>query len=416
MSQKKCIECSGHRLNPAALNVKIKKHSIQHFTDMQVETLLNHINSLSFSKDELTIIKQVKKEITNRLSFLNNVGLGYLTLSRKSGTLSGGEFQRIRLATQIGSALTGVLYVLDEPSIGLHQHDNERLIETLKTLKNIGNTLIIVEHDDATIKASDYVVEIGPGAGVKGGNIIFSGPTKSFLKSDCITAQYVTGRAKIEVPKHRRKPKNKGSITLTGVTENNLKNISVTFPLGKLICVTGVSGSGKSTLIYDVLHKVLMQKCHDGKDIPGAYKSIKGIEHIDKVITIDQSPIGRTPRSNPVTYVGVFTAIRDLFTQTPEAKIRGYKAGRFSFNVKGGRCEACEGDGLNKIEMHFLSDVYVTCDVCKGKRFNTETLQVKYKGYSISDVLEMTVNKACDVFQNIPSIMNKIKNNSRSGP
>tara|TARA_A100001015_G_scaffold124868_1_gene138391 strand:- start:1859 stop:4660 length:2802 start_codon:yes stop_codon:yes gene_type:complete len=409
MSHKACSVCNGNRLNPAASNIKIRQHTINNFTAMQITALKKCIEGIKFSEDELTIIKQVKKEILNRLSFLDNVGLGYLTLNRKSGTLSGGEFQRIRLATQIGSALTGVLYVLDEPSIGLHQHDNDRLIETLKTLRDIGNTLIIVEHDDATILEADHVVEIGPGAGIKGGKIIFSGSKKEFLKSDCITSHYVTGKKKIEIPKYRRNPKKKGKITLTGVKENNLKDITVSFPLGKLICITGVSGSGKSTLIYEVLHKALMQELHEGKEPPGKFKSIKGIENIDKVITIDQSPIGRTPRSNPVTYVGVFTAIRELFTQTPESKIRGYKAGRFSFNVKGGRCEACEGDGLNKIEMHFLSDVYVTCDVCKGKRFNKETLQVKYKGYNISDVLEMTVNKACDVFENIPAIIKKLK-------
>ena len=408
MSSKQCQQCHGHRLNKSACNVKINSHSITDFTNLQIKELLDLLNTIPFTKKELTIIKQVKKEIINRLTFLNNVGLNYLTLSRKSSTLSGGEFQRIRLATQIGSALTGVLYVLDEPSIGLHQHDNKRLIETLKALRDIGNTLIVVEHDEATIKESDYVVEIGPGAGLQGGNIIFADNTNAFLKSKCLTAEYITRTKTIPMPKQQRRPKNKGEIRLTGVTQNNLKNISVSFPLGKLICVTGVSGSGKSTLIYDVLHKALMQKLHDSKEIPGAYKQIKGIEHIDKVITIDQTAIGRTPRSNPVTYVGVFTAIRELFVQTPEAKIRGYKAGRFSFNVKGGRCEACEGDGLNKIEMHFLSDVYVTCDVCKGKRYNDETLQVKYKGYNISDVLEMTVNKACDIFKNIPSIIKKL--------
>ncbi len=409
MSNKPCAVCNGNRLNLAASNIKVKKHTINECTAMQIKNLKDCIENMTFKQSELDIIKQVKKEIINRLTFLDNVGLGYLTLNRKSGTLSGGEFQRIRLATQIGSALTGVLYVLDEPSIGLHQHDNDRLIETLKTLRDIGNTLIIVEHDDATIKEADHVVEIGPGAGIKGGKIIFSGTKKDFLKSNCITAKYITGKEIIPIPKYRRKPKKKGAITLSGVSENNLKNISITFPLGKLICITGVSGSGKSTLIYEVLHKALMQELHDGKDIPGKFKQLKGVEHIDKVITIDQSPIGRTPRSNPVTYVGVFTAIRELFTQTTESKIRGYKAGRFSFNVKGGRCEACEGDGLNKIEMHFLSDVYVTCDVCKGKRFNKETLQVKYKGYNISDVLEMTVNKACEIFENIPSIVKKLK-------
>ena len=409
MSNKQCHTCHGDRLNSAARHVKIRSFTLNSFTSMQIKTLKKTIEDISFTKKEVSIIHQVKKEIQNRLSFLDNVGLGYLTLNRKSGTLSGGEFQRIRLATQIGSALTGVLYVLDEPSIGLHQHDNDRLIKTLKTLKNIGNTLIIVEHDDATIKEADHIVEIGPGAGVKGGEIVFNGTTTEFLKSNCITADYVTGKKAIAIPKYRRKPKNKGVITLKGVSENNLKNITVSFPLGKLICITGVSGSGKSTLIYDVLHKALMKKLHDGKEEPGQYKSIEGVDNIDKVITIDQSPIGRTPRSNPVTYVGVFTAIRDLFTQTPEAKIRGYKAGRFSFNVKGGRCESCEGDGLNKIEMHFLSDVYVTCDVCKGKRFNKETLQVKYKGYNISDILNMTVNKSVELFKNIPSIYNKLK-------
>ena len=409
MSPRKCASCDGNRLNEGARNIFINEYGLAEFTNMQIKDLYKAITNLTLTSQEEMIIKQVKREIVNRLGFLANVGLGYLSLNRKSATLSGGEFQRIRLATQIGSALTGVLYVLDEPSIGLHQRDNEKLIETLKSLRDLGNTLLVVEHDDATIKEADYIIEIGPGAGVKGGNIEFSGSQAQFKKSKCLTADYINQKKCIEVPTHRRNPKNKGSIKLTKVAENNLKNINVSFPLGKFICVTGVSGSGKSTLIYEVLHKILMRHFYSSKERPGKYSKIEGIENIDKVITIDQTPIGRTPRSNPATYIGVFTAVRELFSQCPDAKIRGYKPGRFSFNVKGGRCESCEGDGLLKIEMHFLSDIYVTCDVCKGSRYNTETLEVKYKNYTISDVLNMTVNTACEIFKNIPTIYNKIK-------
>jgi excinuclease ABC subunit A len=409
MSPRKCASCDGFRLNIGARNVLINNFGLADFSKMQIKDLYQTITKLKLTKQETVIVKQVKREIMNRLGFLTNVGLGYLSLNRKSATLSGGEFQRIRLATQIGSALTGVLYVLDEPSIGLHQKDNEKLIETLKSLRDLGNTLLVVEHDDATIKEADFIIEIGPGAGIKGGNIEFAGTQAQFKKSKCLTADYINHKKCIEIPKYRRKPKNKGTLKLINVAENNLKNINVTFPLGKFICVTGVSGSGKSTLIYEVLHKILMRHFFSSKERPGKYSKIEGIEHIDKVITIDQTPIGRTPRSNPATYIGVFTAVRELFSQCPDSKIRGYKPGRFSFNVKGGRCEACEGDGLLKIEMHFLSDVYVTCDVCKGTRFNNETLEVNYKQYTISDVLNMTVNTACEVFENIPSIYNKIK-------
>ncbi|RAP26437.1 excinuclease ABC subunit UvrA [Candidatus Marinamargulisbacteria bacterium SCGC AG-343-D04] len=409
MAPRHCASCNGARLQQGALHVKIEDYSIHDLMLMQIKDLLPLMQSLKLSKQQQHIVKQVMKEIISRLSFLANVGLGYLSLSRKSGTLSGGEFQRIRLATQIGSALTGVLYVLDEPSIGLHQRDNEKLIETLKTLQSLGNTLIIVEHDEATIKEADHLVEIGPRAGVNGGEIIFSGTQKQFLKSNCLTAQYMTGKSTIKVPKNRRQPKNKGHITLTKVSAHNLKNISVKFPLGKHICITGVSGSGKSTLIYDVLYRALAQHFKIKSENPGPFQDIKGIEDIDKVITIDQTPIGRTPRSNPVTYIGVFSHIRDLFTKTNEARIRGYKPGRFSFNVKGGRCESCQGDGLLKIEMHFLSDVYVTCDVCKGKRYSKETLEVRYKDCSIADVLDMTVNQACELFENIPAIFKKLK-------
>jgi len=409
MTARTCARCQGNRLNESASNVSVGNYTLADLMNAQIKDLLPRIQTLPMTEKEADITKQVKKEIINRLTFLNNVGLGYISLNRKSASLSGGEFQRIRLATQIGSALTGVLYVLDEPSIGLHQRDNEKLLETLLNLRNLGNTLLVVEHDDATIKRADHVIEIGPGAGLKGGNIEFSGSQQDFQGSSCLTANYITGKNNIPTPTHRRNPKNKGELTITNVTENNLKNISVTFPLGKFICVTGVSGSGKSTLIYDVLYRALMRHFYTSKERPGSFKSLEGLEHIDSIITIDQTAIGRTPRSNPATYIGVFSAIRDLFCKTKEARIRGYKPGRFSFNVKGGRCETCEGDGVIKIEMHFLSDVYVNCDVCNGKRYNQETLEVTYKGYSISDVLEMSVNQACELFEAIPSIYNKIK-------
>jgi len=410
MSPKPCSVCHGQRLNPEALAVKIQKLSLSEMMTYTVSDLLVLFNTFKFSVTEQDIAKQVLKEIHNRLSFLNDVGVGYLTLNRKSGTLSGGEFQRIRLATQIGSGLTGVLYVLDEPSIGLHQRDNQQLINTLKKLRDVGNTLIVVEHDEDTLRQSDYIVEIGPEAGRKGGCIEYSGPTSAFItKSDTLTAQYLQGAQKIDIPEKRRSPKQKGILVIKGASENNLKNITVSFPLGCFICVTGVSGSGKSSLIYDILHHALMRHFHHSKQCPGRHRSIMGIQYIDKVITIDQSPIGRTPRSNPATYSGAFTPIRDLFSQTRDSKIRGFKPGRFSFNVRGGRCEACEGDGVKRIEMHFLPDVFVQCDVCKGKRYNQETLSVMYKGKMISDVLTMTINESCKLFQNIPSIISKLK-------
>lgn len=411
MSAKQCHVCGGARLNPLASNILVKKKSISELTQLSVEDFLSFMSAAKFTSQENDVCKQVFKEIKERLSFLQNVGLGYLNLSRKAGTLSGGEFQRIRLATQIGVGLTGVLYVLDEPSIGLHQRDNLRLIETLKRLRDLGNTLLVVEHDEDTILTADHVVDIGPGAGKKGGEIIFSGTVKQLLKhKTSTTAAFLTKREQIEVPKKRRTfPKTKQEyLTIKGASENNLRHVTVKIPLKKFICVTGVSGSGKSTLINDILHKQLMKHFYKSNLIPGMHKDILGKEYIDKIITIDQSPIGRTPRSNPCTYTGAFAPIRELFSKTREARIRGYKPGRFSFNVKGGRCEACEGDGVTKIEMHFLSDVFVTCDVCKGRRYNDQTLEVLYKGYSISDVLNMTVNEAADLFRNIPAIFSKL--------
>jgi excinuclease ABC subunit A len=410
MAAKKCESCNGKRLKKAAQSILIKSQNISDLTGKSIHVLLKFFNDLSLSEKQETIAKQVLKEIKERLGFLMHVGLDYLTLDRKSGTLSGGEFQRIRLATQIGSGLTGVLYVLDEPSIGLHQRDNERLIQTLKKLRDLGNTLIIVEHDEETMREADHIVDIGPGAGRDGGFIIFSGEFKELLEcKDSLTADYLTGRKSIEIPKSRRIGKEQNFLSLTGASENNLKNIDLVLPLENFICITGVSGSGKSSLVTDTLHPILMKHFYKSKPRPGAYKEISGLENLDKVITIDQSPIGRTPRSNPATYTGVFGPLRELFAKTREAKIRGYKPGRFSFNVKGGRCEACEGDGVQKIEMHFLSDVYVTCDICKGKRYNEQTLEVKYKGYTISDVLEMTINQANEVFENIPAIAKKLK-------
>ena len=409
MSPRPCSECQGKRLKKIALSVKIQDHNIADLMDMNIRKLHDLIVTLPLSEKEQTISKQIVKEIRQRLSFLNNVGLDYLSLGRTASTLSGGEYQRIRLATQIGSGLTGVLYVLDEPSIGLHQRDNLRLIETLVKLRDLGNTLIIVEHDEDMIRHADHIVDIGPGAGVNGGKILYSGQLEGLLKThDSQTAHYLNGTKKIDLPQKRRLGSGL-SLSLKGAAENNLKNIDVDFPLGQFICITGVSGSGKSTLINDILHKVMMKHFNRTHERIGQYKSISGLEHIDKVITIDQSPIGRTPRSNPATYTSLFTPIRELFAQTREAKVRGYKAGRFSFNVKGGRCEACEGDGVLKIEMHFLSDVYVTCEVCKAKRYNNETLEVKYKGKSISDVLSITVDEAIPVFENIPAIYSRLK-------
>jgi len=409
MSEKPCTGCNSARLKPDALGITVQSKNIHELMLLSVDELLDFIQTLKLTQKEQDIVRMVIKEIVSRLSFLKNVGLGYLSLGRKAGTLSGGEFQRIRLATQIGSGLTGVLYVLDEPSIGLHQRDNLRLIQTLVHLKNLGNTLIVVEHDEDTIRHADYIVDIGPGAGKEGGTILFSGELDALLKSNTATAHYLNGKRKIEVPKKRRTGKPDQFLTLTGVKENNLKNVSVSFPLGTFVCITGVSGSGKSSLINDVLHKALMRHFFKSKERPGEYETLEGLDHIDKVITIDQSPIGRTPRSNPATYTALFTPIRELFSQTKEARMKGFQPGRFSFNVKGGRCEACEGDGVVKIEMHFLSDVYVTCDVCKGKRYNSQTLEVKYKGLTISDVLNLSVVEAIPIFESIPAIASKLE-------
>ncbi|MCP4051198.1 MAG: excinuclease ABC subunit UvrA [bacterium] len=410
MVAKKCTACQGKRLKKEALSVKVQGSNIADMTSMDIKELYDYFDKLKLKKSEKEVSGQILKEITERLSFLKKVGLDYLTLDRKSHTLSGGEYQRIRLSTQIGSGLTGVLYVLDEPSIGLHQRDNNRLIEALKRLRDLGNTLIVVEHDEDMITSADHIVDIGPLAGRHGGQIVFSGNLDDLLKdSSSLTASYLSGREKIELPSRRRPLEKRKLLKLTGAAENNLKNIDVTFPLGTLICVTGVSGSGKSSLIQEILHKALMRHFYKSRDFPGKYESLDGLKNIDKVITIDQSAIGRTPRSNPATYTGVFGPVRDIFAMTKEAKIKGYKPGRFSFNVKGGRCDCCEGDGVIKIEMHFLADVYITCDLCKGRRYNEQTLEVKYKGYTISDVLNMTVNEAYDVFENIPQIASKLK-------
>ena len=376
---------------------------------MSIKDELEFVNSLEFSEKDRMISDQIIKEIKNRLEFLVNVGLDYLNLSRNSGTLSGGESQRIRLATQIGSALMGVLYILDEPSIGLHQRDNDKLIQTLKNLRDVGNTVIVVEHDEDTMREADFIVDIGPRAGEHGGQIIAAGPVEEIMAcKESITGQYLTGEKKVELPAERRKGNGK-FIKIKGAKENNLKNVNVDIPLGTLTMVTGVSGSGKSTLINQILYKGLNKLVNKSKNPVGAHKEILGYENIDKIIDIDQSPIGRTPRSNPATYTGTFDIIRELFAQTTEAKMRGYKPGRFSFNVKGGRCEACAGDGIIKIEMQFLSDVYVPCEVCKGKRYNRETLEVKYKGKNIDDILNMTVEEALEFFENIPRIKNKIQ-------
>ena len=409
MSNKACPKCKGARLNNEVLAVTVGCKNIYEFTKMSIKEELEFISSITLSEKERIISGQIVKEIRSRLEFLVNVGLDYLNLSRSSGTLSGGEAQRIRLATQIGSALMGVLYILDEPSIGLHQRDNDKLIQTLKNLREVGNTVIVVEHDEDTMREADYIVDIGPRAGEHGGQIIAAGPVNEIMAcKESITGQYLTGEKSIKVPEERRKG-NGNFITVTGAKENNLKNLNVKFPLGVLTMVTGVSGSGKSTLVNEILYKGLNKIVNKSKNPTGAYKEITGYENIDKIIDIDQSPIGRTPRSNPATYTGTFDIIRELFSQTPEAKMRGYKPGRFSFNVKGGRCEACSGDGIIKIEMQFLSDVYVPCEVCKGKRYNRETLEVKYKGKNIDDVLNMTVEEALEFFENIPRIKNKIQ-------
>ncbi|PIQ99648.1 MAG: excinuclease ABC subunit A [Nitrospinae bacterium CG11_big_fil_rev_8_21_14_0_20_45_15] len=404
-----CSQCNGMRLTPCAISVRVGEQNIIELTRLSIEALYNYFNELKLSEQENLIARRIVKEIRERLGFLINVGLDYLSMSRTSATLSGGESQRIRLATQIGSSLMGVLYVLDEPSIGLHQRDNDRLLKTLLHLRDLGNTVVVVEHDDATILAADHVVDLGPGAGVHGGEIIFSGTPAQMLKSKkSLTGQYLSGKKKIPVPKNRREGNGK-ALKIVGAEQNNLKKIDVEFPLGKLICVTGVSGSGKSTLVIDILYKALAQHFWKSVDKPGQFEKIQGIQYIDKVIDIDQSPIGRTPRSNPATYTGVFTIIRELFSETPESRVRGYKPGRFSFNVKGGRCETCQGDGLIKVEMHFLPDVFVTCESCQGKRFNRETLEVAYKGKNIAQILDMTVEEAREFFKNIPSLKSKLE-------
>lgn len=409
MTELPCPVCNGKRLSREALSVKIDELDIADVSDFSVGEALAFFDQLELSENNKMIAEPIHKEIADRLNFLQNVGLTYLTLSRQAGTLSGGEAQRIRLATQIGSNLTGVMYVLDEPSIGLHQRDNNRLIHSLQTMRDLGNTLIVVEHDEDTMRAADYLIDIGPGAGENGGNIIAQGTPEEVAKNkDSITGQYLSGAQMIEVPKERRTEDN-GAIKLTGAAENNLKNVDAEFPLGKFTVVSGVSGSGKSSLVNNVLKKALAREVGRSTDKPGKFDEISGYESIEKVINIDQSPIGRTPRSNPATYTSLFDDVRELFAQTNEAKMRGYKKGRFSFNVKGGRCEACRGDGIKKIEMHFLPDVYIPCEVCNGKRYNSETLEVKYKGKSIADILEMTVTEALEFFTNIPKIERKLR-------
>ena len=409
MSNMHCDECNGARLKKEILCIKIGDKNINEITDMSIRQLQEFLRNLELTSSQKMIADMILKEIDARLQFLIDVGLEYLTLSRSAGTLSGGEAQRIRLATQIGSGLTGVLYILDEPSIGLHQRDNDKLIATLKKLRDLGNTLLVVEHDEDTMYAADQIIDIGPGAGVHGGQVMAQGTAEEIKNiPGSITGDYLSGRKRINVPKTRRKG-NKKNIEVVGATENNLKNISVKFPLGKFICVTGVSGSGKSTLINEVLYKNISQQLNGSNEKPGKCKQVKGLENIDKIINIDQSPIGRTPRSNPATYTGTFDLIRDIFAGTNEAKMRGYEKGRFSFNVSGGRCESCSGDGVHRIEMHFLPDVYVPCEVCKGKRYNRETLEVKYKGKNIADVLDMTVEEALEFFANIPKIKQKIQ-------
>lgn len=409
MSAIPCDACKGRRLSPVSLAVTVGGLNISELCDLSVSDALDFFEHLELSGRDAAIAATILKEIRSRLGFLKSVGLEYLTLSRSSGTLSGGESQRIRLATQIGSSLMGVLYILDEPSIGLHQRDNDKLLATLKHLRDLGNTVLVVEHDEDTMRAADHIVDIGPGAGIHGGNVIYNGPVSGIL--DCeesITGQYLSGRRKIEIPTERRKGNGK-KLKIIGATQNNLKNISVEIPLGEFVCVTGVSGSGKSSLINEILYKHLAVELNGAKGRAGAHKSIKGLEHLDKVIQINQAPIGRTPRSNPATYTGVFTDIRELFASTQDAKLRGFTSGRFSFNVKGGRCEACQGDGILKIEMHFLPDVYVPCDVCKGKRYNRETLEIHYKGKNIHDVLEMTVEEGVEFFSAVPKIARKLQ-------
>jgi excinuclease ABC subunit A len=431
MTRVPCKTCAGARLKPEILAVTIKDRqarelNIHQFSEQTIEAAVRYIDNLDLTAQQRTIVTEVVREIQSRLQFLVEVGLGYLTLNRESGTLSGGEAQRIRLATQIGSGLAGVLYVLDEPSIGLHQRDNARLLGTLRRLRDLGNSVIVVEHDEETIRAADYVVDLGPGAGPRGGEIVAQGTIEELLRAkNSLTAAYLSGRARIPIPKQRTKPRSinprplaaasgstindlDGWLTLVDAAENNLKKINVSFPLGCLTCVTGVSGSGKSTLVDDILRRALFRHFYNSKEKPGAYRAIRGVEQIDKAIVIDQSAIGRTPRSNPVTYTGAFTPIRELFAQLPMARVRGYDVGRFSFNVKGGRCENCEGGGLIKIEMHFLPDVYVECEVCRGQRYNRETLEITYKGKNIADVLDLTVDEAARFFRNVPSIADKL--------
>ena len=409
MGHQTCPACNGARLRPESLACTVGDQSIHALCQLSIEKAEQFFQGLELTKEEAHIAKDILKEINARLGFMMDVGLDYLTLDRESGTLSGGEAQRIRLATQIGSRLTGVLYVLDEPSIGLHQRDNDRLLATLKELRDLGNTVVVVEHDEQTIREADYVIDLGPGAGVHGGEIVFAGTPAQLVRSkNSLTASYLNGVTEIEIPKKRTQAKS-GHLEIKGATENNLKNVNVKIPIGLLTCVTGVSGSGKSTLTDDVLRRALFRHFHGSKERPGKHKKLLGLELIDKVIVIDQSPIGRTPRSNPATYTGAFSIIRDLFAKLPASNVRGYSPGRFSFNVKGGRCEHCAGDGLLKIEMHFLPDVYVTCPQCAGKRYNRETLEVHYGGKSIADVLEMTINEACDFFSAIPGVERKLR-------
>jgi excinuclease ABC subunit A len=418
MAREPCNVCNGARLKPEILAVTIKDRNqrelnIHQFSELTIEAAAQFIGTLELTAQQHTVVKDVVREIQSRLRFLVEVGLGYLTLNRQSGTLSGGEAQRIRLATQIGSGLAGVLYILDEPSIGLHQRDNGRLLGTLRRLRDLGNSVIVVEHDEETIRAADHIIDLGPGAGPRGGEIVAQGKLDDIISAkNSLTGDYLSDRARISVPRQRVKPRvgnqSEGWLTLVGATENNLKNITVSFPLGCFTCVAGVSGSGKSTLVDDILRRALFRRFYNAKEKPGAHRAIRGVDQIDKAIVIDQSAIGRTPRSNPVTYTGAFTPIRELFSQLPAARVRGYDAGRFSFNVKGGRCENCEGGGLIKIEMHFLPDVYVECEVCHGKRYNRETLEITYKGKNIADVLDLTVDEAARFFRNVPSISEKL--------
>ncbi len=409
MSAVPCDECHGKRLSPESLAVTVGGVNIADFCDKSVTEALEFVEALELTEREKLIAAPIVKEIKSRLGFLQSVGLEYLTLSRSSGTLSGGESQRIRLATQIGSSLMGVLYILDEPSIGLHQRDNSKLLGTLKRLRDLGNTVIVVEHDEETMREADHIVDIGPGAGVHGGDVIYSGPVKGIMKcKESVTGQYLSGKKKVEIPESRR-PGNGKFLEIVGASQNNLRDVDVKLPLGELVCVTGVSGSGKSSLINEILYKKLAAELNRAHTFAGSHREIRGLEHLDKVIQIDQSPIGRTPRSNPATYTGLFNDIRDLYASTQEAKMRGFGPGRFSFNVKGGRCEACQGDGIIRIEMHFLPDVYVPCEVCKGHRYNRETLEVKYKGKSIYDVLEMTVEEGLDFFRDLPKLNRKLQ-------